>query len=106
MGSQTQGARRDAKFLRIQVTPNPNHPGHKEPVNIKVPIMLIKAGLKFPGLLSDRNRERIHGALGERGLDVDLNKLNGKSIEELIGVLSDTGIEVNTETEHVRIYCE
>jgi hypothetical protein len=105
-GPQSQGARREAKFLRIQVNPNPNHPRHKEPVNIKVPILLIKAGLKLPGLFSGDSRDRMNLALAEHGLKVDLNKLDGKSIDELIGALTETSIDVDSETEHVRIYCE
>jgi hypothetical protein len=105
-GWQASASRPTAKHLRIQIYPKPNHPRYKEPVNINVPIMIIKAGLKIPGLLSGENRDRMNAALKEHGIKVDLDRLDNNSIDELIVALTGTGIDVDNPTERVRIFCE
>jgi DNA-binding transcriptional ArsR family regulator len=92
------------KYLRITVQPKGTHGSTKNPVNIKVPLFLVKTGLKFSSALPEHAREKIERALGEK--NIDLGKLDGAAIDELAAGLSELSIDVDDDDEHVRIFCE
>ena len=91
-------------YLRVLVEPDPDDKDGDR-VNIRVPINLIKAGLKFTAFIPGHARESVDGALKEQGIDVDLNKITAEDLEELIKHLNDLEVEVDGK-EKVRIYCE
>lgn len=92
------------KFLHIKVESDPKSP-RQETVDIKVPIMLLKAGMKLTSLVPERLRGQITTQLGDKGIDLDLNKLNGEAGDSLIKALMDMSIDVDSDNEKVRIYC-
>jgi len=92
------------KFLHIKVESDPQNP-KQETVDIKVPIMLLKAGMKLTSLVPERVRGQITTQLGDKGIDLDLNKLNGEATDSLIKALMEMSIDVDSDKEKVRIYC-
>ncbi|MCK5126994.1 MAG: hypothetical protein KAR42_12125 [candidate division Zixibacteria bacterium] len=93
------------KFLRVKVIPKEGH-RHKEEVNIKIPVMLIKAGIKIGSVIPGKSQDKISEHLKKRGLDVDLGKLDDNSLDAILTALGETAIDINDEKERVRIYCE
>lgn len=92
-GTQPKGAR--PKYLRVVVTDS----GDK--VNIRVPLALVRTGIKLSTMLPSEANER----LSERG--IDLSQLSGLQGEELIDALRDLHVDVDAEGgETVRIFCE
>lgn len=81
------------------------HGRHRDHVNIKIPLALIKAGVKLGSVLPEGTRDRVQGHLSGHGLNLDLKKLDSENIEELIRVLRDTSIDIEDEDETVKIYC-
>jgi hypothetical protein len=79
---------------------NLGHGRHRDHVNIKIPLALMKAGVKLGSVLPGGARERVEGHLGQHGLD--LKKLD---IDELIAVLQETSIDIDDDKETVKIYC-
>ena len=94
------------KYLRVEVDGRDSKTGKPEKVNIKVPIQLLRAGLKLHSVLPDHAHNKIHDALNEKGVDLDLKNLKPESMEELIAALNDLTVDVDGEDEKVRIYCE
>ena len=89
-----------AKYLRVTVDSDDEH------VNVRVPLALIKAGVKLHALVPEQAAEGITVALKNNGLNIDLHKLRADSLEELVDALSEIEIDVQDEDERVRVYCE
>ncbi|NQT54435.1 hypothetical protein HQ576_20430 [bacterium] len=96
--------RRTPRYLRVVVGQGAD--GEGERVNIRVPLDLIRAGIKLQALIPSHAREKVNGILRDRGIDLDLASLVQKTGEELIAHLADLSVEVNEDNERVRIFCE
>lgn len=83
------------KYLRIQVDD-----GDASKVNIRVPLDLIRAGVKLSSLLPKKARD----ALAGKGIDLETK--GKQAVEAIIDVLSELAIDVEDGDEKVRIYCE
>lgn len=96
----TSQAARDAgmkpKYLMVRVD---SADGDK--VNIRIPLALIRTGIKLTTLLPDHANEK----LGEQG--VDLSKLSELDQKELYETLNDLKVDVDSEDgDTVRVFCE
>jgi hypothetical protein len=94
------------KYLIINV--NGNGEGHHkhEKVNVRVPLQIIRAGVKIASVMPKGTTERIHEKLHEKGINIDLDDLDPKHLDELIEALTEFSIDVDDHDEKVRIYCE
>jgi ABC-type Fe3+-hydroxamate transport system substrate-binding protein len=101
--SEQAGSVKKPKFLHVQVT---GREGSKhENVNIKIPIMILKAGMKLGSFMPDEAKAKVTSHLGEHGINLDLSKLESKDIDVLVAALAETSIDVDADNEKVRIYC-
>ena len=91
------------KYLRIQVEPDQETGGDR--VNIRVPMKLIRAGLKLAAFLPRDAQSQVNTALQEKGMNVDLSKLTPEDLEELVANLDDLTVDVAGK-QKVRIYSE
>lgn len=91
-----EGRPRKLRFLRV-VVDSPKH----DNVNIRVPLGLVRTGLKLSTLMPGRVNKR----LSEKGIDLShLGKLDN---EELLTALGELHIDVEGEKgEKVRVFCE
>jgi hypothetical protein len=92
------------RYLRVTVEPGPNSET-KEKVNVRVPLKMIRAGLKWAALMPKEARVKVNAAFQEKGIDLDFNKITAKDIEELVGTLGDLTVEIEGK-EQVRVFCE
>ena len=105
------GGSRQVKYLRITVDDPGDEAAGKgaERVNIRVPIKLLRAGIKLGSLMPGDVGEKVGEALSAKGinLNLDVGKLAPDDLEELIGGLADLTIDVDGKgNEKVRIRCE
>ncbi len=91
------------RYLRIQVEPEQASGGDR--VNVRVPMKLIRAGLKLAAFLPHDAQSQVSHALKEKGMDVDLSKLTPEDLEELVANLDDLTVDVEGK-QKVRIYSE
>jgi hypothetical protein len=92
------------RYLRVSVEPT----GAKtegDRVNVRIPMNLIRAGLKWASLIPKEAQSKVEGALREKGIDMDFNKLKPEDLEELILNLNDLQVEVDGQ-DKVRVFCE
>jgi len=89
------------RFLKILVDKKDG-----DVVNVRVPLGLLKAGLKLKGLMPASARANVDMAIKEKGMNFSLDDLDGKSLDEIIRVLEETGIDIRDGKETVRICCE
>jgi len=90
--SPTPGA--GPKFLRVQVEKD-HGAGDPKQVNIRVPLQLLRAGVRLKGVMPPKARASLNVALGKMGDDLDLDKLKPDQLETLIATLSQTAIEID-----------
>jgi hypothetical protein len=88
------------RYLHVIV----NEPGER--VNVRVPLSLIRAGMKLTSLIPTQATDGIHEALKEKGIDMDLRDLAGEGLDELLEALGDLEVQVQSENEQIHIYVE
>ncbi len=95
---------RGPKYLRVLVEPAP---GNKEGdrVNVRVPLNLVRAGLKFASFIPPQVQEKVNAELKEKGVPFDLSRFNPQDVEALLVHLNDLTVEVEGK-ENVRVFCE
>ena len=96
------------KYLRVEVRPGSSTESslETERVNVRVPMNLIRAGMKLTALIPPYAADKVHDALKEKGIDFDLRNLKIDDIEELVEALSHLEVDVESGKEKVHIYME
>ena len=96
------------KYLRVEVRPGSSADSslEAERVNIRVPMNLIRAGMKLTALIPPHAADKVHDALKEKGVDFDLRNLKMDDIEELVVALGDLEVDVESGKEKVHVYVE
>lgn len=92
------------KYLRVMVEPAPGN-SHGERVNVRVPLNLIRAGLKWASFIPEHTQVKVGKALKEKGIAADFTKMTADDLEDLITNLDDLQVEVEGE-EIVKVFCE
>jgi hypothetical protein len=93
-----------SKYLRVLVEPAENNP-NGERVNVRVPMNLIRAGLKWASYIPKEAQGKVEEALKAKGIDMDFQKIKSENLEELISNINDLQVEVEGK-EKVRVFCE
>ena len=102
-------AKAKPKYLRVTVLPDPEneHSSNADRVNVRVPMSLIRAGIKLTSLIPPEARDKVNGALQKKGIDFDVRNLKPDDIEELIEALSDLEVDVvSGKGEKVKVFVE
>lgn len=90
------------KFLYVKV-----EGGEGENVDVKIPIALVRSGLKLTSLIPPQAMEEINSSMSEHGMSIDFNNLKPEDIDELVEALREMEITVDgKDGEKVRVYCE
>lgn len=96
------------KYLRVTVTPKEGaDPEHADRVNVRVPMSLVRAGIKLTSLIPHDATDKINDALREKGINFDVRSIKSEDIEELINALGE--LEVDVESGHgekVKVFVE
>ena len=90
-----------ARYLRVTI-----HSDGEEHVDVRVPLALIKAGVKLHTLLPEQAATGINTALRDHGLDIDIGNLRTEDLEELIDALSEIEVNIQDGDDKVRVHCE
>jgi SHOCT-like domain len=94
--SQSRADNLKARYLRVVV----NHPQGRnsegpEKVNIRVPVALIRAGMKFSSLIPEDASREVDRALSEKGIKLNLKNIKEEDLDELLNALSDLEVEID-----------
>lgn len=98
------GPKRKPQFLRVQVEDE----GRKGPVkvNVRVPMQLLRAGVKLASLIPPEARDRVNGHLRREGVPFDLNQVTADNLEELVDHLDTFTLDIDEHNTKVRLFCE
>ena len=89
------------RYLRVTVDSDDD-----EHIDVRVPLALIKAGVKLHTLLPAQATTGINTALQDNGINVDIDNLRTEDLEPLIDALSEIEVNIQDGDEKVRVYCE
>jgi SHOCT-like domain len=93
-----------AKYVRVLVEDSGKGTGPN--VNIRVPMQLLRAGVRLTGLIPDQARAHVNQALREKGIPFDLNQIKPENLEEVVDQLADLTVDVTDKDAKVRVFCE
>ncbi len=103
-GTGSRTTRMEPKYLRIMVEPGPESK-NPDKVNIRVPLKLIRAGLKLAALIPKNAQTQVNDALHEKGIEMDFSQIKPEDLEDIVKQLDDLTVDVEGK-ESVRIFCE
>ncbi len=115
------------KYLRITVTKTRSWPGddgehagrarmwpghmggRSREVTLRVPVALVRNGIRLGAMIPGLGGAGLQARLRERGVDVDLSKIDVDTIDQLVGEFGEMNIDVVSGRggkAQVRITCE
>ena len=96
------------KYLRVVVEPGSQAGAEEsgERVDLRVPMALIRAGMRLPALIPGGVADKVNEALRENGIDLDVRRLDGNELDKLISALSELEIDVENGEHKVKVFVE
>jgi uncharacterized protein YbaP (TraB family) len=95
------------KYLRVVVEAEEGHHANgPAKVNVRVPIQLLRAGVKLASIIPPQARVRVNEALHEQGIELDLNQIKPENLEEVVYQLKDLTVDIDDKNNKVRVFCE
>src|SRR5581483_7662978 len=84
------------KYLRVLVDGiDDRRDGVPMKVNVRIPMQLLRAGVRLASLIPPQVRSQVNEAMQEKGVQFDLNQIKPENLEELIDQLGDISVDVN-----------
>ena len=90
-----------ARYLRVTIDSDED-----EHIDVRVPLALIKAGVKLHTLLPEKATKKIKKKMKKNDIDVDIHNLRTEDLEQLIDALSEIEVNIQDGDDKVRVYCE
>ncbi len=100
------GTKPRARYLCV-VADDLDKKGEPVKVNLRVPMQLLRAGVRLGGLLTPQVSELVADKMKAEGITIDLRQIKPENLEELVEQLSELRVDVDSgEKSKVRVYCE
>ena len=101
-GDTKTGPNKTPRFMHVKVDS-----ANEDKVDVKVPLGLIRAGMRLTSLIPPHAIDHINDSMGKHGMSFDLNNLKKGDIDELVENLTEMQVNVNAKNgDIVRVYCE
>ncbi len=92
------------RYLRVMVEPGPES-NTQDKVNIRIPLKLIRAGLKLASFIPKDAQVKVNEALHEKGINADFTKIKPEDLDDLLTQLNNLTVNVEGK-ETVKVFCE
>ncbi|MFI5959124.1 SHOCT-like domain-containing protein [Cryptosporangium sp. NPDC051539] len=92
------------KYLRVMVDDHSD--GGSGRINVRVPIQLLRAGVRITSLIPPQALLRANEELSKSGVPIDLTALKPQHIEDLVEHLDDLVVDVDEAHATVKVFCE
>ncbi|MEA2016710.1 MAG: hypothetical protein U9O59_08460 [Actinomycetota bacterium] len=103
-GTFPEDSGKNPRYLRIMIEPGPESK-NQDRVNVRVPLKLIRAGLKLASFIPGDAQTKVNEALHEKGIEADFSDIKPQNLDELVSQLNDLTVNIESK-ETVRIFCE
>ena len=94
------------RYLRVVVDSDEPGEGGPTKVNVRVPMSLLRAGVRLASIIPPQAREQINAEMAKSGVAFDINQIRPENLEDLVDQLNDLQVDVDQERTKVRVYCE
>jgi hypothetical protein len=100
------------KYLRVLVEADETMTGLKggtTTVNVRVPMQLLRAGVRLAGLIPQQAHDQLDAAFSKHGVPLTLSQIKPENLEELVDHLDDLTVDVDGKDGNpmkVKVYCE
>jgi len=103
--SRAKGA---PKYIHVVVNEDDPKCDNPTKANIRVPIQLLRAGVRLGSLIPAQAQFHVNAALREQGVMFDLSQIKPENLEKLIENLDDITVDIGKKNKNVkvRIFCE
>jgi SHOCT-like domain len=93
------------KYLRVVVLDSSSG---DEPsrVNIRVPLQLLRAGVRLTSLIPPQALTKVNAELDKSGVPIDLTELKPQQLEDLIDQLDEVTVDIEDADSKVQVFCE
>ncbi|GIF72289.1 hypothetical protein Asi02nite_18070 [Asanoa siamensis] len=98
------GSKVRPKYLRVLV--NSTELGGPGKVNVRVPLQLLRAGVRLTSLIPQDALGQVNLQLHRSGVPIDLTQLKPQQLEDLIEHLDDITVDVDSPEGKVQVFCE
>ena len=103
-GPSTGNNKPPPKYLRVSVDATDDDGPTK--VNIRVPMALLRAGVRLTSLIPPAARDQVNAELAKNGVPFDIGQLKPENLDELVNHLDDLTVDVDSTDARVRVFCE
>ncbi|HEY1809748.1 MAG TPA: hypothetical protein VGG42_14370 [Acidobacteriaceae bacterium] len=106
------GNKTKPKYLRVLVEADESMTGLKggpTTVNVRVPMQLLRAGVRLAGLIPQQAHDQLDAAFSKHGVPLSLSQIKPENLEELIDHLGDLTVDVDGKDGNptkVKVFCE
>jgi len=74
-------------------------------VNVKIPVALIRSGLKLTSLIPPQAMEMLSSSMTEHGMSIDFSNLKPADIDDIVEALREVEVNVDSANgDKVRVY--
>jgi SHOCT-like protein len=95
------------KYVRVLVSSEDDGSGSgASRINIRVPLQLLRAGVRLTSLVPPQALTRANAELAKREVPIDLTELKPQQLEELIEQLDDVMIDIDDPGSRIQVFCE
>jgi hypothetical protein len=91
------------KFIRVMVDAKEGKDHKPAHINVRVPIALLRAGVRFASLIPTSAQERVNEELRKQGMAFDVSQIKPENLNELIDHLQDVSVDITDEDDDVKI---
>jgi len=102
---QDAGPRSTRRYLRVAV-----EEGENTKVNVRVPLELIRAGIKLRSFIPETAAEKVDASLEKHGIAFGPEGLKSGTVDEFLKAFEDLTVDVADEEDgkptRVRVFCE
>jgi hypothetical protein len=93
-----------AKYLRLLIDTVDN--GEQGKINIRVPLALLRAGVRLTALVPPQALERANAEMAKSGVPFDLTQLKPNELEALVDHLDEVIVDIDHSDAKVRVFSE
>jgi len=91
------------KFIRIMVDAKEGKDDKPIHINVRVPIALLRAGVRLASMIPSVAQDRVNQALREQGMDFDISQIRPENLNEVIDQLQDLSVDIDQKQDDVKI---
>ena len=99
------GERSTPRYLKVEGI-GTGKDGKEEGLRMRVPLDLLRAGIKMRALMPKAKRDKINEKLREKGIEGDVFEMSNDQIDNLIRSLGELEFEAGDSEGSFRIYLE